>query len=729
MELDNIVPFEKFKKLLEEASIPDEFSNATKFSQSLVGRGLFSILRYFKQGIDIGRLEYLKRKLENEYFAGWLRFCAIKQINIKDGTMVEKAVQKEGEANADVTPAQQQNDDVEYPFICEVMHMDYSEDNLNVLAQTISKFKEFVATIRNQMNEGDIEEEDMKELKEMLEQAELAVKYGEIKLKINKDVFAVLQPYCTHSEQQFDPEKEKIIIDLLDQVIAFLNGDAKACKDYHLTENEKKIINVLITSKNEPIKTKCQEINNLISENPPAPAQPEPEQPTQEDYQGEFEGFLLEEITSKLNPKVPIMQVLGDTLNTVPGGTSGSTTGKVKPYEYLKSIGINSVDEIDFGRCAELWSKHPEFKEGATKMVTVEGVRKIQYAAARMIFHTKQTPTYKGMTPPVGGAVDFNEDSALRSVWERKVDAVKGQWTYFLNVDIIDPFRVMNLQDAYRKRDPMLEDYYKRMNNNTIPIDTTQKIEEGGFGLKLFKEKEWKQERGLFVMQYSIGGQIYYPVLQLHNSGGESIYKYVGNIDIERIKKDDKQKDPNFPKEARNYSSCIFDINNLAFKQKGDKKFNDEFFKGDIRYVPGEQSYLLNGVYIASTNFNRINPSQSGVLTTKNTRMFYMYVRNNKLKNSSPFDELQANAQVAAADFRLLAYDKGALKKQSLNQLLVLPPKIPSAVGCFYTFESTDWIDNYFPGMRNQIFASANKAQTPIDCGTGKRLNGILSLK
>jgi len=84
MDLKNVTPFDRFRKVFE---VTGEFSNKTGFSESLIGRGLFSIIRFFKQGINIGRLEYLKRKLENEYFAGWLRFCALKNINIKDGTM------------------------------------------------------------------------------------------------------------------------------------------------------------------------------------------------------------------------------------------------------------------------------------------------------------------------------------------------------------------------------------------------------------------------------------------------------------------------------------------------------------------------------------------------------------------------------------------------------------------------------------------------------------------
>lgn len=730
MELNNIVPFENFRKLLEEASIPDEFSNATKFSQCLVGRGLFSILRYFKQGIDIGRLEYLKRKLENEYFAGWLRYCAIKKINIKDGSWSGEQPsvpsEEEGGGGQPVPPTEE----VEYPFICEVLNMDYAEDNMNVLAQTINKFREFVKTIEEQLNEGGIEEEDLKELKEMLEQAKLAVKYGDLKLKINKDVFSVLVQHAQITGVTFDQEKEKLIVDKLEEVKAFLNGGAKACKDYHLTENEKKVIDVLNTSTNEPIKIKCKEINTLIS-GEPIIAQPQPEQqePEVENVIYHFEDLLLEEITSKLNPKVPIMQVLGDTLNTVPGGTSGSTTGKVKPYEYLKSIGINSVDEIDFVKCAQLFSQHPEFKEGATKLITTEGVKKIQYAAARMIFRAKKTPTYQGITPATGGGLSYEEDTNLRTVWERKVEAVKGEWTYFINVEVVDPFRLMNLQDAYRRRNPELDEYYKRMNNTTVAINATNVIDEGGMGLRLFKGTEWSTENLLFVMQYMIGTDKYYPVFQLYGGGRNrpnAIYRYIGNIDIDRIIKENKNKDPNFSREAKDYASCILDINN--YKQKGDKKFNDRFFRGDIRYMPGKQNYLLDGVYLASRHFDRINPSQTGTPRTRNTRFLYFYVESNKLRNGHVFDELKGGQQFTDKDFKLMTFYQDNIKEIGLTQLMLKPEIIVSSVGSFFQFESKSWEDAYFPGMSSKFY-QAQKLTTPVDCNTGDRLNGIISLK
>ena len=61
-----------------------EYSNNTGFSQSLVGRATIGLFKLIKRGIDEVQLEYFKRKLENEYFAGVLRYCKSSSIDLKN---------------------------------------------------------------------------------------------------------------------------------------------------------------------------------------------------------------------------------------------------------------------------------------------------------------------------------------------------------------------------------------------------------------------------------------------------------------------------------------------------------------------------------------------------------------------------------------------------------------------------------------------------------------------
>jgi len=82
--LRNITSFGEFKKMNEGVDIGTEFSNTTKLKDSLVGQAVSGIFGLIKNGIDAIRLEYFKKKLENEYFAGVLRYCKTKNIDLKN---------------------------------------------------------------------------------------------------------------------------------------------------------------------------------------------------------------------------------------------------------------------------------------------------------------------------------------------------------------------------------------------------------------------------------------------------------------------------------------------------------------------------------------------------------------------------------------------------------------------------------------------------------------------
>ena len=83
--LKNITSFSEFKKMYEAAGeTGTEYSNNTGFSQSLVGRATIGLFKLIKRGIDEVQLEYFKRKLENEYFAGVLRYCKSSSIDLKN---------------------------------------------------------------------------------------------------------------------------------------------------------------------------------------------------------------------------------------------------------------------------------------------------------------------------------------------------------------------------------------------------------------------------------------------------------------------------------------------------------------------------------------------------------------------------------------------------------------------------------------------------------------------
>jgi len=712
MDLKNINSFDNFKKILEQ-SIPTEFQNATRFSQCLVGRGLFSILRYFKQGIDMGRLEYLRRKLENEYFAGWLRFCAARQINIKDGTMIEKSVQTPGEeygGGEDVGQGEQPNNE----FICEILNLDYTDKNQ--LATTKKNFEDHISSLEQLKTEGGIEEEDLKELEDALNEAKSALEYLKLKEDMNNNVFEVL--LAEPSGATFDAEKENKILELLEKIKTFLSDKAKACTTYHLTENEKAIIDKIASCTNENIKAKCNEIKSLIETTEP---QPQP-QPTQE-------SLLLEEVVSG---NMPIMLVLGDQLNTSYTPASGTTLKKIKPSDYLKSIGINNVSEINWTECARLFSKNPEFKKMAANMVTLEAVRKIQYAASRIIFRVKKTPTYTGMTPEKGGGVDYKEDSALRTVWERKVEVVKGEWTMFLDFSSykIDPFRALNLQDAIRSRDANFNSFKEEFDAQTGGIMSEDEMSK--MGLKLIKDRMFKKEGTPIVVNYILNNKNMWLVFFIETdklNAERTVYRYIGNIDINKIRNDKVYQRSDFKDKAKDYAACVLDNN---YNNIGDKEVRN-VLKIDRNAVSKGTSKYLNGIFLSSPDFKRIGINDEGVPKLRRSRLFFLYLDGNVLNKNSAFSSINTHTTIDKARVGLDTIETGG-NKIDIPTTTAVDLKDPnvknllnSYVGNMYIFLPT-WEENYFGTLTTNIH-NMTKNPSLLKINRGESFDGVFTLK
>jgi CxxC motif-containing protein len=714
MDLKNISSFDNFKKVFEQ-SIPTEFSNSTRFSQSLVGRGLFSIFRYFKQSIDIGRLEYLKRKLENEYFAGWLRFCAERQINIKDGTMLETASKVSSDISGGGGGEETEISAAE-AFICEILNLDYTDKNQ--IATTKVRFEESVASLNQLKTEGGIDEEDLAELEEALREATTALEYLKLKEDINNNVFEKL--LAEPSGTTFDAEKEKTILELLEKLKGFLSDKAKACSTYHLTDNEKKIIDVIASCTNENVKNKCNEIKSLLT---PAPqAQPQAAQP-----QPQTESLLLEEVVSG---NMPIMLVLGDQLNTTATSTSGTTLKKIKPSDYLKSIGINNVSEINWVECAKLFSKNPEFKKIASNRVTLEAVRNIQYAASRIIFRVKKTPTYTGITPEKGGGVDYKEDSALRTTWEKKVDVVKGEWTMFLDFTSykIDPFRALNLQDAIRSRDANFNNFKEDFDAQTAGIMIEEETTK--MGLKLVKA-HFKDEGSLIVIDYLLRNKHLWLVFFVESdrlNKERSVYRYVGNIDIDKIRNEKLHEKVDFKKNAKNYAACILDPD---YNNKGNKEVNSLLKISRVDLVKDATKYLT-GIFLSTADFKRIGINDEGTPRSRRTRIFFLYLDKSvidreafsAIKYSTPIDKARVGLETIDLNGNKINVPLPAdLKDVNIKNLL------DSSVGCMYTFLPT-WDEIYFGNLITNI-NSMKKISHPsiLKINDGESFNNVFTLK
>jgi len=690
MDFKNITSFDRFRKTFE-ASIPDEFSNKTGFAESLVGRGFFSLIRFFKEGINLGRLEYLKRKLENEYFAGWLRFCALRNINIKNGTMPKKS-----QSQTEIDDVQQTDDEYNRTddSACEIFNLDYTQSNVAYLEQLKVSINKYVDNLEK--NKDGADKEDLDDINDLIENNKKILKYIDIKLKIDA-VFNSLWTLINNlpTGMTFTTEQITPLSENLNKIKDFLEGDAKICPTYHLVKNELELIKKINSCTNDDIKSLCAEILKLI-------------EITNERFKQDdvYDSINEEFVTSKINTKVPIMQILGDSLNVVSGGTHGTASNKVKPYDYLKNIGINSVDEIDFKACSELWAQNdPEFKEGATELVSIDGVRKIQYAASRIIYKNKSYVTGHGEK---SRGLDYQEDSNLRTAWERKVEKCKGEWRYFMNVEKIDPFKQMSLQESIRKRDTSGDDFVTRTNRQTKPVEDASIMDE--IGLKLISGVP-KTEGRLYVLQYVYGPNEDFAYLlctvisDKDSSKDRSWYLYLGNIDITSIRRDkiNEKQDKDKLLELNKYAASIFDTRDI-YLNKGCKEFND-YFKISKVYN-GYNGKNINSLILSKTDFKRMSSGDVTSPYKRATRLFYVYCDQNGGINGN-FGESKTPSNTLLQIFN----EKGnSVNGCALTGLSKNPNKIEtSKIGGIYIFKTPDWGKAYFKNNYDKSVLYNNK--------------------
>jgi curved DNA-binding protein CbpA len=128
MQLNNLSNFNQFKKLNELDSY-GEYSSPVGFSQSLLGRATISLLQLFKKGVNTLRLEYFKRRLENELSAGVLRYYS-QHLEERSTEDEEEAQSGQGQ---DVQGQDVQDDEEkkEYKFICKeyLEKQEFEEEN------------------------------------------------------------------------------------------------------------------------------------------------------------------------------------------------------------------------------------------------------------------------------------------------------------------------------------------------------------------------------------------------------------------------------------------------------------------------------------------------------------------------------------------------------------------------------------------------------------------------
>lgn len=589
MELKNLTSFSEF---IFEADIPEEFSNKTKFSESLVGRGIFSLLRYLKQGIDALRLEYLRQKLDNEYFAGVLRLCAVKQINITNGEMPKPEENAENENDGEEENGNEKDR-------CELVNTDFA-DTTNFLSELIKAIDDII-TPPSGVTIEEIEDEDGT-IAELIKDKECANK----KIDINNNVFRVLNTNYAGTGVTFDETQKTTILSLLDKIKQFLeySRDPSICPDYNLTENEKNVIKNLKTCQNDEIKQKCEEILPTEQETPNENAEEIPEEtPTVENYE-----YIKEELSGKIS-SISIQQILGDALSTP------ENISKVNLKEYLEKQNIHKYEDIDWKALTNVWAKNG-LKNEATKYVNIDAIKKIQYTASRFIFRIKKTPTYQGITPSSGGRTEWEEESSLRHVWEKKIENVKSNWQYFLDVENqLDPFQILNLQDSLRKRDASYNGYKQNVTALTGAVYNIGSWDK--YGINITNRQDVVDDPRILLFAFNINNVEYNVVCQVCKKEGITAYKYIGNIDFAELNKNNISD----PSKYRDYSYSILSTNHAL------SKFATNI--GLDNNINQDGGFYLNGIYFFSEANHRFSIGEH--LAANNVRIILEY--NNKTRN------------------------------------------------------------------------------------------------
>ena len=672
MKLKNITPFESFKRIYE-STIPSEFSNNTGFKESLVGRAVFGILRYFKKGIQLGQLEYYKRKLENEYFAAILRFCATKEIDLKNP--VAPVDDENPPGNNSTNPPVP--DEL---IFCEILSEDYiSSSNQNTYELPIIKISNTQALNHlNSVLPFLIVQSQIDDCQAVIKSAQDTISCCDKKMAINV-VFITLSGATDNAT----------ISTCLDQIKAFFESpEAKFCSTYKGTDNEKNLVKSFTTHTDPGVKGKADAIVPLF-----------------DNFRYRNYDLVQEKITSGINKSVNIEQMLGDQLRG-----ADAPSKNINIYEYLKKIGLNSVDEINFVELVKIFRDHPEFQESVSseKYLNIASIRKIQYAVADgIIFHVKKTPDNVGINPGTGGGASmggsnqYDEDTSMRKVWEKKVEFVKSEFAGFFNFRTVDPFVLLNLSDAMRKRgeykdDPVVSG--DRGNTETLAYTSSMETYADKMGLIAQHDRVIDTPRKPFVivLKNNYTNDVSFAVFSLHkNSTRSKIYRYIGVINFSKILSTKDYDKADFNTLASKYSNAVWDT--------VIKPDTDSTFLNFLR-LPG----TLNGgssdfdsIYISTTDFNALSSSKEP--KPHNLRFLFNFVKRNTGTNNSKgrFKGIKDTGTSADFDLRCLKNGNNTLESVTIaNVKTSTADKLISfKVGEFFQIKDS-WLVNYFPDSR-----------------------------
>jgi len=399
--------------MYEAVDVGTEFSNTTGFKESLIGRATFGLFRMVKNGINAVRLEYFKRKLENEYFAGVLRYCKSKNIDLKNPQPPTPSTSEP--ETTDVNEMEE--------IANGILQIRYDIPNCQLHLDDISTSIESGMTT---ISSGLTEYQDFQFLKDKLIPCVKEIDQKFLSL--------------TSSSTTLDAD-----LDIIKQKIAEINSitlnstPSPYTLKYTLIDSERLILDGLVTALSA---TKPDIVTRVL-----------------------VEGVNYDDDDESINEKVDnssgtgLAFILGDELST-------DGVGK-----FLKDQDVNSVEDINFKQLASIFTD--QMKKEATNSVNKNAIIRIAATVAPIIYHVEKTPDKLGVNPGTGGGVT-NTQTKLMKPWEQKVAKIKGEFSMFLNVDEIDPITIKGVSDF--TKNPKNADDIKKDSEKLKEIDRITKI-------------------------------------------------------------------------------------------------------------------------------------------------------------------------------------------------------------------------------------------------------------
>lgn len=475
----NITSFSEFKKMNEAVDVGTEFGNSTGFKESLLGRATYGLFRMVKNGINAVRLEFFKRKLENEYFAGVLRYCKAKNIDLKNP-------QSPNDSNTNTDSITESNEIVEISN--DILKVRF---NVNNWSDCLNSASDSIYSGMTTIGTGTTYD-DFKLLRD-----ELIPKVRSINEK-----FIILSTLAAGNQPQPNDIQEILTNKTNINSLQLSSPSPQVPLHYTLIDAETNIISGLTSAVvGTAIATPLSQI--LV-----------------DNYNfDEDDNYLInEKVDNKSGTGLDF--ILGDKLST--GGVN----------KFLKDQGVNNVEDINFEQLSSIFTD--KMRSDATSGGPAVGVNKnaivrLSVCVSSIIYHTVKTPDNLGSNPGVGGAIDNTKQTALFQPWQKKVEKIKGEFSKFLNVDEIDPITIKTSSFA---GDPKNQADINKDKEEQKEIDRIAKTIKFGTS-DGFSDKKLTN---FGVIRLFKDGKFTGPVFKLETANNnKKIYKYVGCLDFDKM--------------------------------------------------------------------------------------------------------------------------------------------------------------------------------------------------